>query len=279
MHILRLVQRLELECNRGVQNGGRDRSGNPPPAPDSGEDDDLDLEDGDDALDDALIHLDELMVEDPEEALATFRALPPEVQALPEFRLSLAHIQRNLGDLAATRSVLTELLAEEPDYADAHHLLGDALEDLGEAAQATKHFLRTLELDRLAASEIPEVEVAALLDETMQHLTQVMRELPAEFHARLSNVPLLVERLPSESMVREGLDPRALGVFEGQADEHLSGPNPHSVPTRIILFADNLAAEYGDPDDFAAEVRVTVLHEIGHFFGLEEDDMVRLGLD
>lgn len=263
-----------------MQNGGRDRSGNPPPPPpDVGDDDDLDREDGDDALDDALIHLDELMEEDPAEALATFRALPPEVQGLPEFRLSLAHIQGSLGDAAATRAVLVKLLEDEPDYADAHHALGDVLEDLGEDARATKHFLRTLELDRLAASEIPDGEVAALLDETMQHLAQVMTELPDEFRDRLSNVPLLVERLPSELMVEQGLDPRALGVFEGQPDEHLAGPNPAAVPTRIILFADNLAAEYGDPEDFAAEVRVTVLHEIGHFFGLDEDDMVRLGLD
>lgn len=257
----------------------RDDSDKPSPSSDEVGDDDLDLDDGDDALDDALMHLDELTDEDPAEALATFRALPPEVQRLPEFRLSLAHIQRGLRDLPVTRDILVELLDEEPDYADAHHLLGDVLEDLGEEALATKHFLRTLELDRRAGDGIPGAEVTSLLDETMQHLMQVMSELPGEFRARLSSVPLLVERLPSESMVQDGLDPRALGVFEGQPDEHLTGPNPHAVPTRIILFADNLAAEYADPEDFAAEVRVTVLHEVGHFFGLDEDDMVRLGLD
>jgi len=49
--------------------------------------------------------------------------------------------------------------------------------------------------------------------------------------------------------------------------------------TRIVLFAENLALDFPDADDFEKQVRITVLHELGHYFGLDEDDMVRLGLD
>jgi predicted Zn-dependent protease with MMP-like domain len=51
------------------------------------------------------------------------------------------------------------------------------------------------------------------------------------------------------------------------------------APTRIVLYACNLLAEFPDPVDLQEQVEITVLHEVGHYFGLDEDDMERLGLD
>jgi predicted Zn-dependent protease with MMP-like domain len=52
-----------------------------------------------------------------------------------------------------------------------------------------------------------------------------------------------------------------------------------AAPTRIVLYACNLLAEFPEAEDLREQVEVTVLHEVGHFFGLDEDDLERLGLD
>jgi len=75
------------------------------------------------------------------------------------------------------------------------------------------------------------------------------------------------------------LDPRSLGLFEGPSDRERSLGEASDRPTRIVLYSANLLGSSDDADELRYEVEVTVRHEIGHFFGLEEDDLERLGLD
>jgi predicted Zn-dependent protease with MMP-like domain len=89
----------------------------------------------------------------------------------------------------------------------------------------------------------------------------------------------VLEARPAEALVREGFDPRALGLFEGQGDLGQHSGATHDAPTRIVLFYANLLASFPDEDALREEIEVTILHEIGHFFGLDEDDMERLGLE
>lgn len=231
------------------------------------------------ALVEALESLDELAQEDPEEALSMFETLPEEVQTLPDFQLALAGLLRATEDLEGAKEVLESLVESDAEDADAHHALGDVLEDLGDLERATTHFLRVLELDTLAVAERPAAELEELLDETLQHLKTTVEELPKEWHERLKNVPLEVARLPSEDLVKDGLDPRALGLFEGPTHAEQASADAIPVPTRIVLFAENLDLDFPDPEDFEDQVRVTVWHELGHYFGLGEEDMERLGLD
>ena len=79
-----------------------------------------------------------------------------------------------------------------------------------------------------------------------------------------------------ESLVREGFDPRALGLFEGHTDGDVS--SVVLAPTRIVLFYANLLAACDDADMLSEQIEVTVLHEIGHFFGLDEEGVAALGL-
>jgi len=231
------------------------------------------------ALWEALEALNELGEEAPDEALSMFETLPEEVQALADFQLARAGLLRATDDLAGAQTILEDLLQADPSDADAHHLLGDVLEDLGHEKLATEHFLETLRLDRLATADQPQAEVDQILDEALAHLKAAVTELPAPWQARLSGVPLFVQRLPSEDMVQAGLDPRALGLFEGPTHGDSLALDAAPAPTRIVLFAENLALDFPDEEDFAEQVKITVLHELGHYFGLDEDDMVRLGLD
>jgi predicted Zn-dependent protease with MMP-like domain len=166
-------------------------------------------------------------------------------------------------------------IAEEPDAADAHYEAGLAYEALGNEALRRRHFLETLRLDASPEAEpLPDYE-AIIFDQ----VERTLAELPADFTERLGPVTILVEPRPSRSMVEEGLDPRLLGLFDGATAEELALGDAPLVSTRIYVFSHNLASTFRDEPSLRDEVTVTVLHEVGHFFGLDEDDMERLGLD
>ncbi len=244
---------------------------NSPPPPPS--DDELEA-----AFQELLDELHELAFEDPEAALDCYDALPPEVREHPEALLERGRALLEVEGARAARPVFEAALEKEPEMSDAHHALGLTLEELGEQALAKKHFLETLRLDT-RDDEAFELVSDAARDEILAHAARTVEGLPAEYRARLAHVPVVVEDRPARHLVEEGFDPRAYGLFEGQ--DHgavLSGETADAV-TRIVLYAANLIADFSEPEELAEEVRITVLHECGHFFGLDEDDMERLGLD
>jgi predicted Zn-dependent protease with MMP-like domain len=164
---------------------------------------------------------------------------------------------------------------EEPDCADAHYEAGLAYEELGEDAPRTHHFLETLRLDGLDAEAPLPGHEKVICDQ----VERTLAELPAPFAERLGAVTVLVEPRPSRNMVEEGLDPRLLGLFEGPTSAELSLGDAPLMTTQIYLFSHNLASAFEDEESLREEVTITVLHEVGHFFGLDEADLERLGLD
>ncbi len=173
---------------------------------------------------------------------------------------------------------LTEALrwiADEPDCADAHYEAALAYEDLEREAERRHEMLTVLSLDsRSGQSPLPD-------DLICDEVEQTLAELPVAFAERLGAVAILIEPRPSRALVESGVDARLLGFFEGATSEELSGPDAPLTTTRIIIFSHNLGAAFAaEPEaTLRDEVRITVLHEVGHFFGLEEEDMERLGLE
>jgi len=101
--------------------------------------------------------------------------------------------------------------------------------------------------------------------------------LPEPLRERAEKLPVTFERAPNASLQADGIEPDTLGLFSGPefADEdHVP------LPPQIILFLENLwdFAE-GDLGIFREEVRTTVLHELGHYLGLEEDELTDRGLE
>jgi predicted Zn-dependent protease with MMP-like domain len=91
--------------------------------------------------------------------------------------------------------------------------------------------------------------------------------LPPELAAALENVALVVEdENPDE--------PEIYGWYDG-----LGPGRDHSgaLPDRIVLYRLPLLADFPEPDELRRQIRITVLHEIGHFFGLDEDRIDELG--
>lgn len=88
--------------------------------------------------------------------------------------------------------------------------------------------------------------------------------------AELDNVIFLVEDRPQDGS-------QILGVYEGfsLADRSVYGYGEE--PDRIILFRENLLEHCGDLDELVQEIRVTLVHEIAHFYGLSEERIHELG--
>ena len=165
-----------------------------------------------------------------------------------------------------------------PEFADARYALGEILGLLGEeqAMIAENLEVRRLDIQADLGDGIGTREDQRFIARVAE---DVLAEIPEEFRQRLQNVPVVLEARPNEALVREGFDPRALGLFEGQGDLGQHCNATHDAPTRIVLFYANLLASFPDEDALREEIEVTILHEIGHFFGLDEDDMERLGLE
>lgn len=102
-------------------------------------------------------------------------------------------------------------------------------------------------------------------------------ELPQALRARAVQLPITFEPLPNPGLQEDGVLTDTLGLFVGPefADE---GSVP--MPPQIILFLENLwdMAE-GDEGAFREEVRTTLLHELGHYLGLDESDLCDRGLE
>jgi len=101
--------------------------------------------------------------------------------------------------------------------------------------------------------------------------------LPKPLRERAEKLPVTFERQPNAGLQADGIEADTLGLFTGPefADE---GNVP--MPPQIILFLENLwdFAE-GDEEIFREEVRTTFLHELGHYLGLDEDELTERGLE
>lgn len=193
----------------------------------------------------------------------------------PTLSCTAGNIWWTLGEEAAAEAAWRAALAADDTQADAHFGLGQIAELRGDSATMIHHWLRTLALD--AASPPPEWHMSA--DEFEKVAEAAMAELPREVLDRLENVPVLIEDLPASHLVEEGWDPRLLGLFSGvplPEKSHISGQAPH-IDT-VHLYQLNLERACADREQLAEEIRITVLHETAHFFGLDDDDLDELGL-
>ena len=107
-----------------------------------------------------------------------------------------------------------------------------------------------------------------------------LERLPKKFRRLLQNVEIVVEKNPSKRMLREmGFDPgEALyGIYEGTPLSERSFFDPPALPDRITLFSAPLKEDFSDPDELRRQIRYTVVHEVAHFFGMDDDEIEDLG--
>lgn len=109
-------------------------------------------------------------------------------------------------------------------------------------------------------------------------IDETLRAIPRELRAAAEQVPVCIETWPDEALVNDGIDPEILGLFVGVP--HHEHDNEPGAPPQIILYLENITEEcLCEGTDFEEEVRRTYLHELGHYLGLNEEDLAARDLD
>lgn len=109
---------------------------------------------------------------------------------------------------------------------------------------------------------------------------QALERIPETFQPYLENVTIEVRPMPDRAILREvGVDdPRELlGAYVGRPMTEKSVEEGHPLPDRVILFQRNIEASARTSEDLIEQIRITLLHEVGHHFGLDEEDLEGLG--
>jgi predicted Zn-dependent protease with MMP-like domain len=113
-------------------------------------------------------------------------------------------------------------------------------------------------------------------------VAEALSDIPMPFAAALEEVAIVIDDEPSPEQLRYsdlGEDDDTLyGLYEGVARTEY-GADWIQVPNRITLFRLPLEADFADPDDLADEVRITVIHELAHHLGIDDDRLHDLGFD
>ena len=95
-----------------------------------------------------------------------------------------------------------------------------------------------------------------------EHVRRALDSLPAEVARALQNVAVVVEEQDPE-------EPDLFGLWQS---------NPY-LPDKITIYRRPLVEAFPDPAELEEEIRVTVLHELAHYFGIDEDRLEELGYD
>ena len=109
-------------------------------------------------------------------------------------------------------------------------------------------------------------------DEEFERMVgDIFDALPDDMVGPLENVAILIADQP------DGARPRLFGLYSGRPLTRRSVYGFGELPDRITLFRNNLEASAVSEDDLRARVRLTLVHEIGHYFGLSDDRLRELG--
>jgi predicted Zn-dependent protease with MMP-like domain len=107
-----------------------------------------------------------------------------------------------------------------------------------------------------------------------------LKRLPAAVRTVAAGIPVCYEAVPNADILAEGWEPDILGMFVGHAHGAELRSDETPLPPQILLFLDNIwdYAE-GDESVYRDEVRLTYLHELGHYLGWDEDEVAERGLE
>jgi len=110
-----------------------------------------------------------------------------------------------------------------------------------------------------------------------EEIHRLRKALPAALRKRFDGITLFLEGAPADFLIDEGVAADTMGLFEGPAFAEEGGIE---LPARMTLFLPAIWEEAGGVERaFRREVRATLLHELGHYLGLDETDLADRELD
>jgi tetratricopeptide (TPR) repeat protein len=193
----------------------------------------------------------------------------------PDALYDRARALLDLLRFAEAEPAFRTVLAQTPDDPFAHDGLALALEWLGRTDEAAAAHARARALAPGELGEpvlVPEGELRADVDATLAALDPARR-------ARLAQVPIVIADRPDLADLRAvdpPFPPTILGLYRGLPDGETA---PDAPPRAIFLYRINLARAARSRAELREQVAETLLHEIGHFEGQDEDDLRRHGME
>jgi predicted Zn-dependent protease with MMP-like domain len=105
-----------------------------------------------------------------------------------------------------------------------------------------------------------------------EHVRSALDSLPPELARALENVAVVVEDEHPD-------DPDLFGLYHGVPLPERGSRYAGDLPDRISIYRIPLEESFPDPDELEREIRITVLHELAHYFGLDEERLAELGYE
>jgi predicted Zn-dependent protease with MMP-like domain len=215
----------------------------------------------------------------PGEALEQLEASEGKVDSPNVHGFYFASTLLELARFEEAETFFRRVLKEEKDKAPVHYGLAQTLEHLGRYMEAES-------LYEAAFREDPECYPlpTRMQREAFERVVSEARGLlPNELLPHLREVPIVVQDLPERSVLceddNETITPSVLGLFVGRSMRERSVFNPPELPPTIFIYQRNLERVCQTHEELVHEIYLTLYHELGHFIGLEEEDLEARGLE
>ena len=106
---------------------------------------------------------------------------------------------------------------------------------------------------------------------------EAIESLPADLRGRIENIQVSIRESPDRAQVAEHGSGH-YGLYEGVPLDQRGHDFAGGMPDRITIFKRSIERDFPDRADMIQCIRETVIHEVGHFFGLDDEDLDRLGI-
>jgi predicted Zn-dependent protease with MMP-like domain/Flp pilus assembly protein TadD len=215
----------------------------------------------------------------PEEALVRLAEAEEELPDAVEILLDKGIALYELCRWSEARKALLGAERLDPDEPWVQHNLGLVAERLRDSEEARRRFARAR---RLGPEAFP-APISLTAEAFDRAVEDALAKLPEQVRRYLANVAITVEELPSEDDLRAAdppLSPAILGLFRGSPYGRNDAVDPWThLPSSIVLFQRNLERAARTREELIEQIGVTLVHEVGHFLGLDEDELYLRGLD
>ena len=109
-----------------------------------------------------------------------------------------------------------------------------------------------------------------------RHVAEALASIPRRFRRAMKNIAIVVEDEPPEELLAEmGIEPpdSLFGLYQGTPLTERPWGFGNVLPDRVLLFQGPHEREAEDEDDLVVAIGETLIHEIGHYFGLSEEEI------
>jgi predicted Zn-dependent protease with MMP-like domain len=197
---------------------------------------------------------------------------PDDLAALADLGLVLFEMCE-FEDAEAALSRALEIDVADPQ---ACYWMALCLERRGEYELSDRHFLRA---HQHGADDYP-LPTRIGREEFEAVLREALAELPEDIRRALKNIAIVVQDLPAEESLLDfdpPLDPCLYGLYVGTPLPERTTADPPRLPDQIFVYKRNLERMCPDRETLRREIRITLLHEIGHYLGFDEDSLAEKG--